>query len=223
MAGLAGWDFTIVDSEHGPIPESMYPAFVRAGEVRKLPVLVRVAENRPALIQQALDAGAAGVLVPQVGCYESAVAAVRAARFWPEGNRGVNAFVRAGGYSARVAADYLASANQETVCALQMESGAACEEAGKIAGIPGVDLLFVGPWDLSQSLGVPGQVEHPSVVSAIQRVIEACREHGIAAGIYAGTSEDAKRWQEQGMQLIACQVDTVVLLRGLRALRDTLR
>ncbi len=186
-------------------------------------VLIRVAENRPALIQQALDAGAAGVLVPQVNSYDAAVAAVRAARFAPEGNRGVNAFVRAAGYSTRGAGPYLQTANRETVCALQMESGEACRDAAKIAAIPGVDVLFAGPWDLSQSFGVPGQLDHPEVVQAIEVMIRACAGQGIAAGIYAGSPEAAKHWAARGVQLITCQVDTVILLRGLQRLLDQLR
>ena len=223
ITAIAGWDFCVVDSEHGPISSSSYPAMVRAGQCHGMAVIVRVAENRPGLIQQALDAGADGVLVPQVASYEAAAAAVRAARFHPTGLRGLNGFVRAAQYSAIPGEEYVSNANAATVCALQLESAAACRDAGRIARIPGVDVLFLGPYDLSQSLGVSGETSHPLVVAEIENVIEICRKSGVAAGIYTNRPEDARDWVDRGIRFLACQVDTVVLLGGLQQLRASIQ
>lgn len=222
IAALAGWDFCVVDSEHSSIAPPHYANMVRAGESRRMQVVVRVPENRPALIQQALDAGAGGVVIPQVSSYEAALAAVSASRFFPIGQRGVNGVVRAAAYSALPAADYLAEANRETLCVVQLESAQACVEAARIAAIPGIDVLFIGPWDLSQSLQVPGQTSHPLVLSEIERVRTACLKQGIAAGIYANTPDDARAWASQGFRFVTCLVDSAVLLRGLQELRASL-
>ena len=222
IAALAGWDYCIIDGEHSAIGIDRYPDLVRAGDSRAMPTLVRVPENRPAPIQHALDSGAAGVLIPQVGSYDEAVAAVSASRFHPLGCRGVNGFVRSAGFSARPTAEYLADSNGEILCAVQLESAAACRDAERIATIAGLDVLFVGPFDLSQSLGVPGLTSHPEVVSAIQNVAACCAKHRVAAGIYANTPEDARRWADTGFRFVTCLVDTVVLLHGMRTLRASL-
>jgi 4-hydroxy-2-oxoheptanedioate aldolase len=223
IAALAGWDFVLVDSEHGAITPAAYPAFVRAGECRGLPVVFRVAENNAALIQQALDAGAAGVQVPQIGSLEAAEQAISAARYHPGGQRGFNPFVRAAGYSATPVPEFLDQSRQDVLTVLQLESAAAFKDIDRIAAVSGLDVLFIGPWDLSQSLGLPGETKHPAVHSEIERAIRVACAHGVAAGVFTSDPSDARSWASSGMRYVCCLVDTVVLLRGLRDLLHAIR
>src|SRR2546425_4752974 len=113
IAGLAGWDFAVIDCEHAPITAALLPGMVRAATAAGIPAIVRVASSDPAGIQHALDCGAAGVQIPQIASVEAARAAIAASRFHPLGQRGFNPFVRAADFSARATSEFLAHANNE--------------------------------------------------------------------------------------------------------------
>src|SRR5882757_2823084 len=148
LAGIAGWDFVVVDCEHSSIAMSALPSFVRAGECGGVPVIVRVEDNLPALIQHALDSGAAGVQIPQIASGEAAGRAVRSARFHPLGERGFNPFVRAARFSSEPVAEFLRRSNAEAVVVLQVESAAGLAAIDVVAGQAGLDVIFIGPYDL---------------------------------------------------------------------------
>ena len=152
VAGL-GFDFTCVEAEHSAIGVETMQSLVAASLLGGAPALVRVRQNGPAEIGAALDAGAAGVIVPRVDSADEAAAAVAAGRYPPAGRRGVGPG-RASGYGRTIPA-YLAAANDQIAVGVQIESAAAVEQASSIAAVPGLDLLFVGPGDLAVSLGVP--------------------------------------------------------------------
>lgn len=216
LIALAGFDAVIIDLEHGSHGSEALGQLILAARARGIYPLVRVRSSEPTEIAAALDAGAAGVIVPQIGSLEEAERAVKAARFAPEGNRGANPFVRAADYSGRL--EWFAEANRDTAILLMVEGQGGLAAAREIAALPNLDGIFIGPMDLSHALGVPGEMGHPKVAEAIQSVISACKAAGITAGIFAGTPEAAKRWRGEGVTLAGVSADTITFLRALQSL-----
>jgi len=212
--GYAGFDFCILDMEHSPVDYETLQNLIRAAEVSGVMPVVRTCDAQAGNIEKPLDLGAAGVQVPQVAARETACAVVNAARYAPEGQRGVCRFVRAAHFSAMNRAEYFAAANEALVI-LQLEGThlAAYEE---IAGLPGVDILFIGPYDLSQKLGLPGEIEHPRVQEEIRKIIGIARAKGKTVGVFADTVEQAARWVALGCQYIAYSVDTGLFYKACR-------
>ena len=209
--GEAGFDFIIIDQEHGPVSAETVSNLVRACDLTGMAAVVRIPDNLPWMVQQALDVGALGVQVPQVGTVADAERTVRAAKFAPEGSRGVCRNVRAARYSSRDRYAYLEGANRDTLVVIQIESKAGVENLEGILSVPGIDAVFLGPYDLSQSLGIPGQTDHPLVRSTMDQVVTACRRAGVAAGVYADTPEAIRHWASMGAQYIAVGVDTALI------------
>ena len=223
IIGHAGWDFVIIDGEHGAISSSMLPGMLRAADAVRLQAIVRVASNDPAQIQLALDAGAAGVQIPQIANVAAARAAINAAKFYPQGMRGLNPFVRAGKFSAEPVADFLARSNSETSCVLQLESREGFEAAAEIAALNGLGAIFIGPYDLSQSFGVPGQTSDERVLHAGAEIIRLASAHNVPVSVYAGTPQAAQQWIAMGARQICYSVDTVFLLNSMRDALNILR
>jgi len=198
VAGL-GVDFTCVDAEHSAIGVESVQALVSASALGGAPALVRVRPNAPAEIEAALDAGAAGVLVPRVDSAVEARDAVAAGRYPPRGRRGVGPG-RAAGYGRGIDR-YLAEANDSVVIGVQIESAAAVERAGALVAVAELDFVFVGPGDLAVSLGVP--FGDPVVAEAVAAVFDAARPVGMPVGIWAPTPAAARGWIERGVALVA--------------------
>lgn len=214
LIGLAGFDAVILDLEHGAHGSEALGPLILAARARGIYPLVRVRSSKPTEIAAALDAGAAGVIVPQIGSLGEAEKAVRAARFAPDGNRGANPFVRAADYSGRL--EWFAEANRDAAILLMIEGRSALLAVNEIVALPNLDGIFIGPMDLSHALGVPGEMGHADVVAGIRTVIAACKGQGITAGIFAGTPDAAKRWFSEGVNLAGVGVDTGHLLSALR-------
>ncbi|MCK4343939.1 MAG: aldolase, partial [Bacteroidales bacterium] len=155
--GLAGFDFLIIDLEHGPNTIDGAQNLIRAALLHEMTPVVRVSENNESLISRALDIGAQGVQVPQINNKQDAIKVVKAAKFSPLGNRGVCRYVRAAGFSSKDRNVFFEESNQNTLVILQIEGKEGIENLEYIFDVNGVDIIFLGPYDLSQSLGVPGQ------------------------------------------------------------------
>ncbi len=209
--GEAGFDFIIIDQEHGPLSTETASNLVRACDLVGMAAIIRVPDNQPWMIQHALDIGALGVQVPQVGTAADMERVVRSAKFAPDGSRGVCRNVRAARYSARDRFKYFAESNRDTVVVVHIEGQEGVENLGKILQVPGLDVIFLGPYDLSQSLGLPGQVDHPKVQSTMEEVIRMCRRTGVAVGTFADNVEAARRWIDLGVQYMAIGVDTSLI------------
>jgi 4-hydroxy-2-oxoheptanedioate aldolase len=224
VIGHAGFDFCILDMEHGPVHLETLQHLIRAAEVSGVLPVVRTRGRSPEDVAQPLDLGAAGVQVPQLGSEAEAAAVVEATKFAPQGHRGVCRFVRAARFSALDRAAYFEQANQSLVI-LQLE-GTRLGEYEKIADVPGVDILFIGPYDLSQALGIPGKIEDPRVLEKMREIIAVAKRKGKTIGVFADTLPQARRWIEAGVQYIAYSVDvglfysacreTVAALRAIR-------
>jgi 2-keto-3-deoxy-L-rhamnonate aldolase RhmA len=206
-----GFEFFIIDNEHGAYSSETVSDMIAAARGAGISVIVRIPEIRRESILKPLDSGAAGLLVPQVNTQREAEEVIRHSKYPPAGNRGVG-LRRAHSLYARVdAAEYLQKANEDTLIAVQAESQQAIENIDEIASVEGVDCVFVGPFDLSVSLGIPGQVNHPREVKAIDKILDACRNHQKVGGILMFDAEMLTQWIEKGMRFVAYSSDISLL------------
>lgn len=212
IAGVAGFDFTILDQEHGPLTAESCVGMCAAAERAGAAPVVRVRNNSEAEIQRALDIGAAGVEIPQVETGADARAAVDHARFDPLGSRGFSPYVRAGGYTG--GDDYTDQQNETTAVVVHIEGERGVENLDDIVAVDGIDVLFLGPYDMSQSLGIPGQVRDDRVEALMQEVCDRAADAGTVVGTYADDPEMARQWIAAGAQYVAIGVDGAVLTRA---------
>ncbi|MFZ5753015.1 MAG: HpcH/HpaI aldolase family protein [Bacillota bacterium] len=214
ILGLTGWDFVVIDMEHGVYDYPTVENMLRAARSSGTTSLVRVAEPRPSYVMRALDTGAEGVQIPQVETAEQVKMLMEAARYYPQGKRGLCSFVRAAGYSIIPPAEHIPTSNEEVLTVVHIEGAQVAEKVEEIIAVPGIDVIFLGPWDLSQSLGVPGEVKHPRVVEVMEKVTMACRKKGVAIGTFARDPEDARYWAESGVQYIMHSTDAGMLVQA---------
>lgn len=200
LYGLVGFDFVIVDAEHGPASVETLEAQVRAADVVNLPVVVRIAENTPQNILRHLDTGVLGVQLPMVNTAEQARAVVAAVKYPPVGRRGL-AGVRANGYGLLgTLGDYTRLANDNMLVSIQIETQEAIDHLDEILKVDGIDLVFIGPNDLATSLGYPGESANPRVLEVIDGLVKRIHAGGRASGITAYDSAGiarAKSWKIQ--------------------------
>ena len=223
ILGHAGWDFVVIDMEHGVFDFTHVEHMVRAARCAGITSLVRVAEPTPSYIMRVVDAGAEGVQIPQVKTAEMARQVAQAARYFPDGERGLCSYVRAAAYSAIPPDEHMATSNNEVLTVVHIEGQAAASQIRDIMETPGIDVIFLGPWDLSQSLGVPGKTKDPRVIEVMERVIAACKERGIILGTFVREVEDAKRWIERGIRYMMVSTDAGLLLQSSRERLERLR
>lgn len=206
VVGLAGFDFVILDSEHGPVEIDKQQNNIRAAESRNLVPIIRLKDKSENTIARALDIGAYGIQVPQVSTAKEASAIVKYAKFHPYGMRGVCRFVRAADYSAIDRYEYFES-SKDNLIILQLEGIDAIKNLDEILKVDGVDILFIGPYDLSQSLGVPGKINDESVIEAMKKIIIKAKKYKKVIGCFVDTIEDLKMWKEMGVQYLSYSVD----------------
>ncbi len=219
---IAGFDFVIIDQEHGHISAESLVHLVSACDHFGIASLVRIPTLASWLIGPALDCGSSGVQVPFVSSADEAEAAVAAARFAPDGERGVHVFLRGGQYGALGADGFFRACNENQAVVLQVEGTRGVENLEEIAAVPGYDSIFIGPYDLSQSLGVPGQTGHTSVVDVIERAVTLCEQHGKVVGTFVNTPEDAAKWAKRGVQMVSVSCDTNIFFRACTDLRQSI-
>jgi len=211
----AGYDFLVIDTEHGPMSVESTVDLLRAAELRGAPPVVRVAEASESAILRVLDIGAAGVQVPQVNSAETAHAVVRSSHYHPVGRRGL-AMPRAAEYGALSVKEYFQRSLEQTLVIAQCESREGLEKLDEIAEVPGIDVIFLGPFDLSHSLGIPGEVENPQIKEAERRLVELCKKKGKAAGIFVVNGEAARRRIQEGFRYVAIATDSLLINAAAR-------
>ncbi len=215
MAGLAGFDWVLIDGEHAPYDVAAIMDQLRALEAFETAAVVRVPVGEDWVIKQVLDMGARNLLVPMVETAEQAAALVAATRYPPEGVRGLGANVaRVSGYGAD--ADYVAGANRSITLVVQAESRRALENLEAIAAVEGIDGVFIGPADLAASMGYCGQVEAPEVQAAIRDAIGRIRAAGKAAGMLDFDPARVEGYRAAGLAMLALAGDVSLLRQGLR-------
>lgn len=220
--GKGGFDFCILDMEHGPVSYETLPDLIRACECSGILPIVRVAYNSEEYISKALDLGACGVQIPQINSRFSAEKAIEYSRFHPLGHRGVCRYVRAAGYSSQNRYDYFCDANQALII-LQIEGIEGIKNIDEILSVPGIDILFLGPYDLSQSIGFPGDVHHEKVIAHMKSIIKKAADTGIAVGTFVDTPEEGRYWKSLGVKYIANSVDVGILYSACKAITDRIR
>ncbi len=221
----AGFDWIVVETEHTAIDVSEVLRLLIAIEGRGAVPLVRLAWNDPIQAKAVMDSGAAGVIVPMVNSKEEAELAVNSVKYPPLGFRGVG-LARAQGYGPGFD-EYMECANRDGLLLLQIEHIDAVNDIEEILSVPGIDGTFIGPYDLSCSMGLPGQLDHPDVEAAKQRVLEATQQRGLAAGIHLVHPDTARRdlqnYSEKGFRFIALGTDILFLGDSARALQNEAR
>lgn len=219
MEGL--FDGFWIDVEHGGFTTRELELAAGVGRGHGLECFVRVPPTDYALVTRCLESGAAGVMAAQIHSAAQADEFVRWAKFHPRGHRGLNPLGHDGRFGTTPLAEFTARANAGTFVAIQIETVGAVEEVDEIAALDGVDLVFVGPSDLSQSLGVVGELTHPRCLEALDRVAEACRRHGKHWGAVTPTPEYARLLIDKGCTLVSAVSDVKLITAGLHALRTT--
>lgn len=210
IAGL-GFDFLVFDAEHATIEPRDCENLVRAAELRGVSPFVRVTTNTAPVILRYADTGVQGIQVPWVNSVADAERAVQAVKYSPRGTRGL-ASTRAADFGLKVpVAEYVVQANTETLVVAQVESSEAVDQVSRIARVEGVDVVFIGPTDLSNSLGHPGDPSHPKVQDAMERIIKGAGS-AAALGIFVSNAHDARAWRERGARYIVTSLDPI--LRG---------
>ncbi|MGE5619975.1 MAG: HpcH/HpaI aldolase family protein [Sphingomonadaceae bacterium] len=223
LIGHAGWDFALIDCEHAPFGNESVADLARACKASGLHTVVRVPANEDWLINKALDVGAEAVVVPQIDSLESARKAADAAKYAPRGHRGANPFTRAGDYHGRGGLDYYRRANEETMLILMVEGAGGAAAIDEIVGLENVDAVFFGPVDLSHSLGLPGQIDHPRVIAKIREMLALARGQGKVAGLFANDVERARFWMGEGAQFVAFGVDANIIFHAFSDLLARLK
>lgn len=218
----SGWDFVILDLEHGPYGAEALPHLIRAAEASEAAPLVRVPQAALEQVGKALDLGAAGIVIPGVTSAAAASSAVHLTRFPPHGGRGASPSTRQLHYSAIPFATLTAPDAPQPLVVLQVEARLATSDLGSILAVAGVDVVFVGPYDLSTSLGLPGQFDHPRVREAITEIVNRCGERGIAVGIWVPDPEAAKFWVGQGVRFVTVSNNELMLFNQASSLRRAL-
>jgi len=221
LVGHAGFDWLLIDTEHSPNELPAIVAQLQAMQTGTASAVIRPAWNDPVLIKRILDIGVQSLLIPFVETAEAAAAAVAATRYPPDGIRGVSTGSRAAGYG-RIK-DYPKAAGAEICVLVQIETMKGVENIDAIAATPGVDGVFVGPADLSASLGHLGDQLHPVVQDTIGRVLAACQKAGKPAGYLTGNEAESKKWLDAGFRFVAVGTDNGVLVKAVDELRDRFR
>lgn len=215
VCALSGFDWLLVDLEHGPGGEEGLTGQLLAGAAHDVPVLVRVESSERIRVGHVLDLGVAGVMFPRLNTPEEVRAAVGHLWYPPRGDRGIATYNRAREFGGD--GRDTESVNDSLLGIVQIETAPALANVREIAALPGVDVLFVGPSDLSMSLGIPGEFDNPILVEAFDAVIEAAREAKIAAGILAVTLERVEALASRGFTFIGVGSDASLLRGAARA------
>ena len=210
IASMAGYDCMWVDNEHTARDYSDIREHIMTGKLNDVDVMVRVPRGSYSDYIKPLELDASGIMVPHIMSAEDARRVVKMTRFHPVGRRPVDGGNTDGGYASIPFADYLRQANEQRFVVLQIEDPEPLEELDEIAAIEGYDMLFFGPGDFSHGIGKPGEWDHPRLVDARRRVVEAARKHGKYAGIPASL-ESMEQMMDLGYQFLALGADVIAL------------
>ncbi len=219
IAAKAGFDWVVIDLEHGAGDHESCLHELQAVAAGSASPIVRIAWNEAPRFKRVLDLGAAGVVVPYVTSRAEAEQALAAMRYPPDGIRGAASLNRGANFG-RDFADYLATANERLLTVLQIETEATLECVDDIAAVDGADVLFVGPLDLSVSLAIPLQFDHPRFREALKRVADAAKSHGKAAGILLNSPDQIAQTVEDGFTFVGLGSDGGVVAEGMRRLAN---
>lgn len=212
----AGLEFFFVDTEHSPASSGQIQGLSRSARAAEIVPMVRVVANQPYLITRMLDVGAMGIVVPHVDSPDAARTAADCVKFPPSGKRGFGLRAINTDLHNLSVSEAMASANRDTILILQIESEEALARVEEIALVPEVDVLMIGPLDLSISLGIPEQFENPVFLDAVDKVARACDKAGISAGMASTDLNVLRESEKRGVRFLVYSADFLVLLEGYK-------
>lgn len=216
ILGYLGFDFIIPDMEHATLDYHQIENLIQVADGAGISTVIRVPGRDESPILRILDAGGQGIQVPGVDSPEEARKVVEAARYQPLGNRGLSYSTRAARYTLKDKEQHLFDSHAKQLVVVQIESKQGMDNIEDIGAMEGIDVLFLGPADLSNSLGIPGQTNHPLVQEALQRLCEVTRRHGKTAGTFVANREQAARALEAGVRYLVYDNDVSFFVRGAR-------
>lgn len=219
LLSKCSFDWLFIDGEHGPFDTLQMQRMLQAASA-SCPCVIRVPSHDAVAIKRALDIGASGIIVPQINNAEEAQAAVHAAKYPPKGKRGVG-LARAHEYG-HTFTNYLACADDKTCIVIQAETHHAIDNIDEIASVDGIDAILIGPYDLSANLGHTGDVQHPVVLDAIDKVEIACKKHNLKLGYFGVSANAVRPYIDRGFTLITVGVDSLLLLTSAENLVEEL-
>ena len=219
----AGWDYILIDSEHASFGIETISTLLHVSSTIGLPALVRVPETERSLLSRPLDAGAMGLMIPRMESREQAEAIVRYTKFPPLGDRGVVLGTAHNDYRMVNGKQFLRQANAELLLIMQIETQRGMENLDEILSVPGLDVALIGPYDLSTSMGIPGEVNHPRMQRAIGDFLKGCKRHGVVPGNFVTTVEDGRAWLRRGMRFLIYSADFLMVMERSRQVLSQLR
>ena len=229
IIGYSGFDFTIIDTEHGFFGLETAENLVRTADAANISPIVRVMVNEPALIMKALDMGAQGVIVPQVTTRAEAEKAIAAARYYPEGSRGACPCIRAGQHYVTEWARYATKANQDSLLIALVEGKTRMANMQDIITTPGLDAVMIGPFDLSVALGVGGQLDHPMVIDYVKQILSLCQAHHVHLFVpnfdldMSKIQEALQTWKALGARIFTVGTDKLFFAHYMNTIHGALR
>lgn len=220
--GYSGLDFIVIDSEHGPVNFESAENLIRAAQISGMPAIFRVPCNDPSSTLRALDLGAGGIQIPHVTSEAQARLAVRSVKYHPQGQRGFSPFTRAARYGLD-ALGHAQRSNAQTLVVLNIEGVEGIKNLKKIVKVPDLDVIFIGPYDLSQSLGKPGQVEDKEIIASIRQSVKIAEDQGLACGSFARDMKYLEILLDCKVRYLTYMVDAAVILNSYKTLRESIQ
>ncbi|OQX21092.1 MAG: hypothetical protein BWK75_03940 [Candidatus Altiarchaeales archaeon A3] len=217
----AGLDFIIIDMEHGPMDYKVAQEMIMAAESEDCEAIIRVPRNDESDILRALDVGATGIIVPHIKNVDDRKKFISYSKFSPIGNRGFNPYIRAGSYHS-VDQDYFYEQNNKILLVIIIEGVNGLKELDDIISNPEIDVVYIGTYDLSVALGVPGDVKNKKVIDALKDAVVKIRSKGKSAGCMIHNVDDLKMFKEMGIQFITYKVDTAIIYESFKKMKVAL-
>jgi 4-hydroxy-2-oxoheptanedioate aldolase len=208
MCASEGWDYIILDTEHNDYNPETLGSFSLIAKYERIGLFVRVPDRLYHLMAQILDIGAEGLVLPQVKTRQEAERIIQSVKYSPVGQRGVSISSTATLYRDYDVVAYTQWANDELMTIIQIESEEGLNNIGQILSVKEIDAVMIGPADLSQDMGIPGQLNHPRMESAFREIIKACNKYAVAPGVHLSNMEDVRKWIKEGMRFITYSYDT---------------
>ncbi|MDD5108776.1 MAG: aldolase/citrate lyase family protein [Candidatus Omnitrophica bacterium] len=222
IIGYSGLDFIVIDSEHGSVNIESAENLIRAAEITGMPSILRVPCNEPNFILRALDIGACGIQIPHVSTEAQARLAVESAKYHPKGKRGFSPFTRAARYGLD-AQGYTNRSNDKTTIVLNIEGIDGVRNLKKIVKVVDIDVIFIGPYDLSQSLGKPGQIEDKEIIKYIRQSVKTAEAQGLACGSFAPDMKYLEILLDCGVRYLTYMVDSDLILNSYKTMHESIQ
>jgi 2-keto-3-deoxy-L-rhamnonate aldolase RhmA len=218
MSALAGFDFVIIDQEHGAISPETLENMIRAAEATGICSLVRIRDSQSESILAALDRGAQGIVVPHMASPEQASQVAQACRFYPRGNRGMSAAGRSSGFGMIPPTEFFDMANDETFLMPMIEDQEGVEKIDQILAVEGIDAILAGAGDLAQAYGVPGQPSHPRTQEMVAKIFTAAQKANVPFCAIVKDSAGTKDWKERGAKCFLTGDDQRIIFAAFKNL-----